>query len=82
MKDGGKLDEKIIAIPFNDPMYNGYHDIEELPAHMYEMMVHFFSVYKNLEKGKGVEVDGVYGSERAREIINECIDHYIKSFCR
>ncbi|MBQ6810632.1 MAG: inorganic diphosphatase, partial [Firmicutes bacterium] len=82
MKDGGKLDEKIIAVPFTDPMYNTYTDISELPCHVYEMMVHFFSVYKNLENGKGVEVEGVYGPERAREIINECIDHYIESFCR
>ncbi|MBQ1252308.1 MAG: inorganic diphosphatase [Firmicutes bacterium] len=82
MKDGGKLDEKIIAVPFTDPMYNSYHDISELPSHLYEMMVHFFSVYKNLENGKGVEVDGVYGPDRAKEIIAECIDNYIESFCR
>ena len=30
MLDSGKLDEKIIAIPFNDPTYNGYRDISEL----------------------------------------------------
>ena len=33
MLDGGKKDEKIISIPLNDPTYNGYHDISELPAH-------------------------------------------------
>ena len=82
MKDGGKLDEKIIAVPFTDPMYNTYKDINELPSHVYEMMVHFFSVYKNLEFGKGVEVEGVYGPERAREIITECLDRYIEHFCR
>ena len=35
MKDGGKLDEKIISIPFNDPNYNGYKDISELPNHVF-----------------------------------------------
>ena len=82
MEDGGKLDEKIIAVPFTDPMYNGYHDIEELPDHVYEMMVHFFSVYKNLEKEKSVKVEGVYGPDRAREIIAQCMENYIESFCR
>ena len=82
MVDDGKLDEKIIAVPFNDPMYNSFRDIEELPAHLYEMMVHFFSVYKNLEKGKSVEVEGVYGPEKAKEIIAQCLDRYIESFCR
>ena len=31
MDDGGSEDEKIIAIPFDDPTYNNYKDITELP---------------------------------------------------
>ncbi|MFR5856002.1 MAG: inorganic diphosphatase [Lachnospiraceae bacterium] len=27
MLDQGKNDDKIIAIPFKDPLYNTYHDI-------------------------------------------------------
>ena len=49
MLDGGKKDEKIIAVPFNDPNYNCYHDISELPSHVIEEMEHFFTVYKALE---------------------------------
>lgn len=82
MEDGGRLDEKIIAVPFADPMYNGYHDIDELPSHIYEMMVHFFSVYKNLEKEKSVKVEGVYDHKKAEEIIAHCVENYIESFCR
>ncbi len=81
MLDNGKQDEKIIAVPFNDPMYNDYRDIDELPHHIYNMMMHFFSVYKNLE-GKKVEVGGVYNGEKAKEIIAYCIDRYKESFCR
>lgn len=29
MLDQGKLDEKIIAIPFKDPTYNSYHDVSD-----------------------------------------------------
>ena len=29
MIDSGRNDEKIIAIPVNDPTYNGYTDIKE-----------------------------------------------------
>ena len=32
MEDSGSLDEKIIAIPFQDPTYNTYQDISELPS--------------------------------------------------
>ena len=49
MLDQGKLDEKIIAIPFKDPNNNVYKDISELPEHIFREMSHFFSVYKTLE---------------------------------
>ena len=49
MVDGGELDDKIIAVPLNDPNYKNYYDIKELPNHLFEEMMHFFEVYKNLE---------------------------------
>lgn len=81
MKDGGKLDEKIISIPFNDPNYNEYKDISELPAHIFDEMRHFFSVYKSLE-GKETVVDEVQGKECALKSIKHCIDNYVVTFCR
>ena len=49
MIDNGANDEKIIAIPFDDPTYNNYKDISELPKHLFDEMAHFFTVYKALE---------------------------------
>ncbi len=49
MIDGGKRDDKIIALPFNDPTYREYKSIDELPTHIFDEMRHFFSVYKSLE---------------------------------
>ena len=81
MRDQGKMDEKIIAIPFNDPVYNSYKDISELPSHIFNEMRHFFSVYKSLE-GKETVVDEEQGGEAARQIISKCLDNYIEKFCR
>lgn len=81
MKDQGRLDEKIIAIPFHDPTYNTYHDVSELPAHIFTEMSHFFSVYKNLEDKETV-VDELEGAEAAKEVIQKCLDAYIEKFCR
>ena len=81
MKDQGRLDEKIIAIPFHDPTYNTYHDVSELPAHIFTEMSHFFTVYKNLE-GKETVVDELAGAETARQVIQKCLDAYIEKFCR
>ncbi len=81
MKDSGKFDEKIISIPFNDPNYNEYKDISELPKHLFDEMKHFFSVYKSLE-GKETVVDEIQNREKAIEIIKNSIDNYVAEFCR
>ena len=81
MLDGGKNDEKIIAIPFSDPTYNGYHDISELPTHIFDEMAHFFAVYKNLEGKEAVPGD-VNGREAAVKVIRAAIDNYVDTFCK
>lgn len=81
MLDQGRLDEKIIAIPFQDPSYNSYHDVSELPAHLFTEISHFFSVYKNLE-GKETVVDELRRKDAARDVIQKCLDAYIEKFCR
>ena len=81
MIDNGRNDEKIIAIPFSDPNYNMYSDIEQLPKHDLDEMSHFFSVYKNLEN-KTTAVNEVSNREEAVKIINAAIDNYVDKFCK
>ena len=75
--DGGK----IIAIPFQDPTYNTYQDISELPNHVASEIRHFFRVYKGLE-GKETVVSDVLGREEAIKIIIKCQNAYIEKYCR
>lgn len=79
MLDGGRRDEKIISIPFGDPTYNGYQDIGELPAHIFDEMRHFFRVYKMLEH-KETAVDEVRGRDAAISIVAEAIAAYQVKF--
>ena len=79
MIDNGHSDEKIIAIPFDDPNYNMHKDIKDLPSHIFDEMRHFFTVYKMLEN-KETAVDKVDGKEEARRIIADCIDNYNEVF--
>ena len=81
MVDNGRNDEKIIAIPFNDPTYNKYTDISQLPSHLFEEMRHFFAVYKNLEN-KTTAVNEVSGHETAITVIRAGIESYINNFCK
>ena len=81
MIDNGRNDEKIIAIPFNDPSNNHYTDIDQLPSHIFDEMKHFFKVYKNLEK-KETAVNEVQGRAVALQVIQDAIDNYIENFCK
>ncbi|EGC01535.1 MULTISPECIES: inorganic diphosphatase [Ruminococcus] len=81
MMDNGAADEKIICIPLNDPTYNMYRDISELPKHIFDEMKHFFTVYKALEN-KDTVIDDVKGVDAAVETIESCIDRYIECFCK
>ncbi len=81
MIDNGRNDEKIIAIPYDDPTYNIYKDIEQLPSHIFKEMQHFFTVYKALEN-KETAVDEVVGREEAVKVIDDAIDGYIENFAK
>ena len=81
MIDSGKKDDKIIAIPMQDPTYNCYRNIDELPQHISDEMMHFFKVYKELEN-KTTAVKEIEGADVARQIIEEDIDRYIDNFCK
>ena len=81
MIDGGSLDDKIIAIAKNDPNYNKIRSIDELPAHIFDEMMHFFRVYKQLEN-KQTDIKELYDREEAERIVAEAIDNYVQKFCR
>ena len=75
MLDQGRLDDKIICIPFSDPTYNEYSDINELPKHVFEEMSHFFQVYKALE-GKQTTAGEVPDRAVAVEVIRKARNDY------
>lgn len=82
MTDNGYEDTKIIAISKNDPTWSEYKDISELPPHIMQEMTHFFTVYKNLEKGKQTAVMKVEDAKKARKSIEKAIKAYQERFMR
>lgn len=81
MKDNDENDEKIISVCINDPNMNVYNDISELPKHIFDEIIHFFTVYKQLE-GKETVVKTVEGAAKAKEIINRCKNLYHEKFSK
>lgn len=79
MIDTGAMDDKIIAVPVFEPTADGYNDVDDLPAHIFDEIMHFFSVYKQLEN-KETAIKSLSGREKALEIIEKAIADYKNIF--
>jgi inorganic pyrophosphatase len=79
MVDDNEVDEKIIAVPFRDPVYSGYRDIMTLPQHIVREISHFFEVYKALEHSE-TTVKMQMDREQAVDIIVGAIEAYRKAY--
>ena len=58
MSDEAGVDDKIICVPLHDPYWNHYEELDQLPELLRAEIEQFFSIYKDLEPGKHVTVDG------------------------
>jgi inorganic pyrophosphatase len=70
MSDDHGVDDKILCVPLNDPAWNKYDSLEDVPEQLKNEIEHFFSVYKDLEQKK-VKVDGWHSREDALAVIEE-----------
>lgn len=71
MVDQGTPDEKLLAVGKSNPRYKDVWNYSEIYPHMLREIVHFFSIYKDLE-GKRVETKGWTDASHARTLIMEC----------
>lgn len=81
MTDDNQKDEKIIAVPVNDPSYSCYHDISEIPPHIFDEISHFFEVYKVLEN-KHTAIKEIANRDEAIKCIEACLKRYEKKFVK
>ena len=75
MIDGKYDDDKIIAVPFNDPNFNHCRTLDDVPEHMINEIKHFFMVYKNLEH-KSTTGFEIADKDEAVKIISDAIYNY------
>lgn len=79
MTDQDAIDDKIIAIPFNDPNWNHYESLSQLPSHLSEEIEHFFKVYKTLEH-KETTILEILDRNEAEKVIEAAINNYNLNF--
>jgi inorganic pyrophosphatase len=73
--DKGEEDDKILAVPETDPLFDEYRELDDVPVHFLEEVAHFFSVYKDLERAE-VETRGWDARNEADEEIEEAVNRY------
>ena len=79
MFDEGQSDEKIICIHLDDPAFNGYYHIWELPEHTLREVKRFFQDYKKLED-KEVKVEDFLGPDKARSVVLKAMQQYQEKY--
>jgi inorganic pyrophosphatase len=70
MIDGGEADDKIIAVLHEDRFWSAVNELDKIPETLCDRLQHYFETYK-LSPGTQahVKVEGMYGAERAKEVL-------------
>jgi len=66
MIDGGDRDDKIVAVPVDDPRFDHIQDVSDVYPHFEKETSHFFETYKKVQN-KEVSVGPWHGKEKAME---------------
>ena len=76
MKDEAGPDSKLVALPKKKltSVYDHIDDVNDLPELLKAQISHFFTRYKELEKGKWVEIEGWADAAAAKQQIVESIE--------
>ncbi len=66
MIDGGERDDKVVAVPVDDPRFTTVKDITDINPHFIKEMSHFFETYKKVQN-KEVTVGEWHDAASAQE---------------
>ncbi|MCW8307778.1 inorganic diphosphatase [Acidiphilium sp. PA] len=78
MEDEAGMDEKIVCVPHDKihPQWSDISEVSQLPTITRDAIEHFFTHYKDLEKGKWVKVTGWEGRAAAEAAIAGSLARY------
>lgn len=77
MTDGGDRDDKVVAVPVDDPRFADVQDLADLNKHFIKEMAHFFETYKKIQN-KEVHVGTFHGKAEAQTAFEKSVEAYKK----
>ncbi len=81
MIDSGEGDDKVIAVPVDDPRWADVKDLKDINKHTLKEIEHFYSTYKKLQN-KEVKVNGFKGKSDAEKAFDRGIKMYKEKFSK
>ncbi|HEU4677719.1 MAG TPA: inorganic diphosphatase, partial [Candidatus Paceibacterota bacterium] len=75
MVDGGDRDDKIVAVPVDDPRFEEVRDLTDLNPHFVKEMTHFFETYKKIQN-KEVKTGAWHGVAEAKAAFTRSVSMY------
>jgi inorganic pyrophosphatase len=75
MRDEKGIDDKVVCVPEQDPNWNSFEKLEDIPQPLRDEISHFFSIYKQ-PQGIHVNVDGWFSKEDALRSIDEARERW------
>ena len=75
MADEKGVDDKILCVPVSDPGWNTLETLDDLPQQLADEIMHFFSIYKDLEQ-KDTDVRGWFSREDAEQEIDRARERF------
>jgi len=79
MIDTGDKDDKIIAVPVDDPRWDEVKNLNNINKHTIKEIEHFFSTYKKIQE-KEVKVTGFENRQAAEEAVKRGLKLYEEKY--
>lgn len=82
LKDTGEADNKIIAVPDDDPRFEEVEELDNLRSHYKKELSNFWENYSELQPDKKIKIEGWSGQKKALEMIDKAIETYQEKFLK
>ena len=80
INDTGEQDDKIIAVPVDDPRFNTIKELKDLRPHFKKEIENFWENYSELQPDKKIKIEGWGEKKAALKIIKKTAANYQQKF--